>query len=289
MRRRICGGVALVLLALLLAIESGREFGWSYSDLVCARCGRYRHIERRYGITTVESVDENEVSKWLSLYRSGACKHEWIGFSGGRADGFGFVNFDGMSPWHDALRQIHRLDPVIGEAETKKLLDRYYEILDVPNRGDQHVNLRLFRKELEDQSLAAGLKDRDSLLHTETETRDLSAVGIEEQLFHPAQDGRPATLYLVLTAEASPRTLSGIVVQKAQEALDSLDEHGGSGPNSKVVFFIRLAKHSNSGTASAFSRAQLAELTQLPEGKARWKVLEHAWALQERPQAVPDD
>lgn len=283
---RIYGAVALVLLVLLLVIESGRGFGWSYNDSACARCGRLRHIERRYGITTADRTDDSELSKWLSRYRSGVCKHDWQPIAGGHATGLRFGHWDGRSPLCDALRQIHRLDAAIGETETRKLLDRYDEILDTPGRGDRFTKLRLFRKELEDQRLTAGCTDPHSLLPNPAEARYLDTLGVGECLFVPAQAGNTARLYLVLTAEIGGRTLPDIVVCNAQEALDSLDEHEGSGPDSIVVFFILPARNSSMGSVSGFTRAQLKELTELPEDKAKLKVLEHAWALWEMPKEM---
>lgn len=159
---RIWGTVALVLLVLLLVIENGRQFGWSYSDSTCARCGKWHHTERRYRVTTVDRIGGDDLSEWLSRYRSGACKHHWTAVSGGSASGLGFGHWDGGGLWVSALRQIHRLDPVVGEAATRELLDRYYRILDMPRGAAQYGELRRFRKEMEDQTKLAFPADQEA-------------------------------------------------------------------------------------------------------------------------------
>jgi hypothetical protein len=282
---RIYIASALAILALLLLVEGQRGFGRSYSDLVCTRCGKYREIKRRYGITTVDRVDDSELSKWLSQHRSGTCKHDWDPIAGGRGRG----HWDGGSPLYDALREIHRLHPVIGEAETRKLLDRYYEIVDIPDRADRSSKLKPFRKELGETSLATGFDDRAPSLHGQTGPQDLSAVEIDERIFHPAQDGKPATLYLVLTAKGDPHAFFRLAVLNAQEALESLDEHAGSGPDSRVVFFVRPARDHRFGSVSSFSRDQLKGLTQLPEEESRWIMLEPTtWVIRKKAKAIPD-
>jgi len=159
---RIGGAVALVLLVLLLVMGCGCRFGWSYSNSGCARCGRSHHTEKRYGVTTVDRIDGNNLSAWLSRYRSGACKHDWASVSGGSARGFGFMHWDGMSLWNRALRRIHRLDPVVGEAATRELLDRYYRILDMPRGAEQAGELQRLTKELEEQTKQAFPADQEA-------------------------------------------------------------------------------------------------------------------------------
>ncbi|MBT3292069.1 MAG: hypothetical protein HN904_15740 [Victivallales bacterium] len=102
-------------------------------------------------MTTVDRIDGDDLSEWLSRYRSGACKHHWTAVSGGSASGLGFGHWDGSSPWNRALRWIRKLDPVVGEAETRESLERYCQTLDVPDKARKRREIGRLAKELEDQ------------------------------------------------------------------------------------------------------------------------------------------
>jgi hypothetical protein len=57
--------------------------------------------------------------------------------------------WDGVSHWNDALLLIEELQPAVGVAQTRRLLERYYEILDMDEGVEKGNRLADFREELE--------------------------------------------------------------------------------------------------------------------------------------------
>lgn len=121
----------------------------SYTISECARCGRGGHVETKSGKTVRNDVTENDLSKWLSDYRTGTCEHIWLPIAGGITNQTQNVHWDDASPLPFCLHYIKDLNPSIGESETKLLLAKYYSILDIKDDQKKETKLNIFNKELE--------------------------------------------------------------------------------------------------------------------------------------------
>lgn len=150
MHTRLVRNLAILLSSLI--IGSGCRVGRSYAHTGCARCGVGRTLERRFGIKVVDRVSENRQSRWLSRYRAGECEHSWVGGGGmGSWQGIGFKHCSVLSPSSQVLNGIHALSPLVGEAATRQLLERYYQTLDMEQVAVRWEEFARFQNELDEQ------------------------------------------------------------------------------------------------------------------------------------------
>jgi len=146
----------LVAIMGLLLVSGCRKAEKSYCNSACARCGRHRHVETKSGVTIRDDTCENDISQWLSAYRSNTCSHVWIRFSGGSSKGIIWakgLHWDGVSYWDICLRYIKQLQSAVGEPVTRQLLKRYYSMLETaygPEDDDKPItpgiNLQIYEK-----------------------------------------------------------------------------------------------------------------------------------------------
>ena len=149
----------VLIMVLSLSVPGCRKGDRSYSISSCARCGHGYRWETRSG-TTTEKLFDTDISPWLSRYRTGTCRHVWIpgaGLSNG-------MYWRGVNHWDTCLRQIKKLDPEVGEAVTRELLKRYYDILEAacgPKEGEESTTL-VFDSEIDEKlkQFSAELKSR---------------------------------------------------------------------------------------------------------------------------------
>lgn len=135
-----------ILLAIALSGCGAEKSSRSYCNSQCARCGCSRHVETESGVSTRDDICQNDLSQWLSGYRTGDCSHEWIPVSGWGSQNN--IAWDGQSPWNSCLEHIRRLSSSAGPAQTSELLKRYFAILEVKDIRMRNVELDKFVKEL---------------------------------------------------------------------------------------------------------------------------------------------
>jgi len=142
----IVGLVLLAVLGSVLVIAIMGKWKSSNCHSQCAKCGCSRHVKIRLGVRVRDDIRQNDLSEWLSGFRTGTCPHVWIPVSGwgSRSN----IAWDGVSHWNSCLNHIKELDPTVGEAVTKQLLKRYYTILEMGNGQERNAKFKEFREEL---------------------------------------------------------------------------------------------------------------------------------------------
>ena len=134
MRSKVYLGVILGLFLLFSGCKESR----SHRGMQCARCGCSRHTETKGGVTVLDDIYQDDLSKWLSDFRSEPCTHAWVSVSGGSSSG---KYWDGISHWDTCLRYIKELHPTVDESVTRQLLKRYYAILEMAHDLEKEERL----------------------------------------------------------------------------------------------------------------------------------------------------
>jgi hypothetical protein len=141
--------LSVILVALFLCCGCETPSGpLAHTHSLCAKCGRSRDVASWHGSVKSSKVQETELSRWLATYRSGKCKHEWIQVSGNTEAGF---YWDGTSLWDSTLLRIKDLEPTIGRAKTKELLEEYYAIANMKPGRDQTREIAMFSRDLDER------------------------------------------------------------------------------------------------------------------------------------------
>jgi len=69
----------------------------------------------------------------------------------GSWQGIGFKHCSVLSPSSQVLNGIHALSPLVGEAATRQLLERYYQTLDMEQVAVRWEEFARFQNELDEQ------------------------------------------------------------------------------------------------------------------------------------------
>ncbi len=141
-----CGIVISSAMGSLLLVAHIQEWKASSFDAVCPKCGCIRHVKMKWGMRVRDDIHENDLSEWLSGFRAKTCSHVWMPVSGWSSHNN--LHWDGECHWNSCLHHIRGLHPVVGEAETVELLDRYYRIFGMEDGPDKNDTFEEFREEL---------------------------------------------------------------------------------------------------------------------------------------------
>ena len=115
---------------------------------------------------------------------------------------------------------------------------------------------------------------------------DDSLSPFEEIIWKEEKTPQISLLYLIISADEKTSwvdSVEEIVITTLPKALIIAKNYRERHKNVEfnVVYFIKTNKNNNSGHVSGFSIKQLEEMDALTKDKAREKVMEHAWDIEE--------
>lgn len=136
----------ITILGLLMMAQGCKKTESSNCHSACARCGLSRHVETESGKNISDDIKQNDLSRWLSDFRTEPCQHIWTPLAGWSSHNN--LNWHGISYYNDCLHQIKNLHPIVGPFATTQLLKRYDTILDMADNPEKNEKLNELIEEL---------------------------------------------------------------------------------------------------------------------------------------------